>query len=163
MWNCNPETNRLPIWQKMSSTRVDKKWSEERAVCSVSCNANVPVLLTCTCTTANTVIGSLKSNWLQTKCKISGFAWFETRAAVGMRCALFGDFTQRRMVVSGQPIGPLLRTSWPLKVGPVGFPETSARNCLYALRKIPKERRYRFRVSLPRVKLLSMNYGWTVA
>ena len=44
MWNCNPETNRLPIWQKMSSSGVDKKWQQERAVCSASCNASAPVL-----------------------------------------------------------------------------------------------------------------------
>jgi len=62
---------------------------QRQCFCSVTCNS----------TAANTVIGSLKMNWLQTKCKISGFAWFEICAAVWMRSALFGDFTQRRVVI----------------------------------------------------------------
>jgi hypothetical protein len=34
----------------------------------------------------------------------------------------------------------LILDSCPLKVGPIGYPETSARNCHYALRDIPEER-----------------------
>jgi len=35
-------------------------------------------------------------------------------------------------------------TAWPLKMGPLGCPETSVRNCHSALRKIPKELRSQF-------------------
>jgi hypothetical protein len=55
--------------------------------------------------------------------------------------------------VSGQPIGPIFTgqdfqkeslscwISWPLKMGPIGCPETSVQNYQSTLRNIPEERR----------------------
>jgi len=34
----------------------------------------------------------------------------------------------------------MVKNSWPLKIGPTGFPETSARNYYYSLRNKPEER-----------------------
>jgi hypothetical protein len=34
------------------------------------------------------------------------------------------------------------KTTWPLKMGPIGYPETSVRNCHSALPKITEERRF---------------------
>jgi hypothetical protein len=47
---------------------------------------------------------------------------------------------------SGQPIGLIfkgqaVRTAWPLKMGPIGCPETSVTNYKSTLRNMPKERR----------------------
>ena len=54
---------------------------------------------------------------------------FEDSAAKCMRSALFLDVTQRMLGVS---------ISWPLKMEPIGCPETSVRNYQYILRDIPK-------------------------
>jgi hypothetical protein len=49
-------------------------------------------------------------------------------------------------------IGKLVRNrfrlsdSWPLKIGPIGCPETSVRDYKYSLRNNPKERSLRFRL-----------------
>jgi hypothetical protein len=63
-----------------------------------------------------------------------------------LRSALFGDFTQRRVVVSYRRFGKTYRShsKWPnspVKIGQIGCPETSVRNYHSTLRKIPKERR----------------------
>jgi hypothetical protein len=42
----------------------------------------------------------------------------------------------------GQTIALFLLDSWPLKMGPVGCPETSVMNCYYMLRNAPEERSY---------------------
>ena len=55
-----------------------------------------------------------------------------------MRSALFWNFTHRRFVVSYRHHSSW--TAWPLKMGPLGSPETSVRNYHSTLRKIPKER-----------------------
>jgi hypothetical protein len=69
-------------------------------------------------------------------------AWFQA--------AIFWDFKQRRMVASYRHFGTTYRpnlqgsfswAAWPLKRGPIGCPETSARNYRSTLPKIPKERR----------------------
>jgi hypothetical protein len=51
-------------------------------------------------------------------------------------CALSWDLTQRRMVVSYWRFG----TAWPLKRGPIGFPETSEGHNNSKKRQSPKER-----------------------
>ena len=45
-----------------------------------------------------------------------------------------------------QPVGHILKGQG-LKMGPIGCPETSVRNYISALRKIPKERRSKMRVT----------------
>ena len=40
----------------------------------------------------------------------------------------------------GQTVALFLLDSWPLKMGPMGYPETSVRNCYYMLRNVPEER-----------------------
>jgi len=77
--------------------------------------------------------------------------WFEASAAMWVRYALFGDFMQRRIVVSYRRFGKTYRsqlqgssislTIWPLKMGPIGCPETSVKNYYLMPRKIPKERK----------------------
>jgi len=57
----------------------------------------------------------------KSNCKISGF-----RREVGEKCALLGYY--------------FFFTSWPLKMGPKGCPETSVRNYHYSLRNNPEER-----------------------
>jgi hypothetical protein len=50
-----------------------------------------------------------------------------------MRSSLIWDVTQRRVIftdVSGKPIGPIFKgkavqEDWPLKMGTIGYPETS--------------------------------------
>ena len=68
-------------------------------------------------------------------------AWFQAAAAVYMRSELFCDFTQRRMVVSYRRFGTTYR-SHPLKMGPIGRPETSVRNYHSTLHKIPQKSVY---------------------
>jgi hypothetical protein len=63
-----------------------------------------------------------------------------------MTSALFRDFEQCRMAVSCRRFctthsSYLQKSSWRLKMGPIGCPITSVRNCHSTLRKIPKERR----------------------
>ena len=77
--------------------------------------------------------------------------WFEASAAIWVRYALFGDFVQRKIVVSYRRFGTTYRsplqgsssslTIWPLKIGSIGCPETSVRNYYLMLRKIPKQRK----------------------
>jgi len=55
-----------------------------------------------------------------------------------MRLALFWDFTQRWMVVPKRRDETTSCTAWPWKMGPIGCFETSVRNYLSTLRKIPK-------------------------
>jgi len=38
--------------------------------------------------------------------------------------------------------GKKSKISWSLKIGPIGYPETSVMNCHHILRNIPEERRY---------------------
>jgi hypothetical protein len=45
-----------------------------------------------------------------------------------MRSALFCDVTQRWLVILYRRFGTTDRISWPLKMVPIGFPETSAQN-----------------------------------
>ena len=64
-----------------------------------------------------------------------------------MRCALFWNFTQLKMLVTYWWFGKTCRsrlegTALPLKIRPTGFPETSVRHYHYTLRKIPEG--YRF-------------------
>ena len=47
-----------------------------------------------------------------------------------------GHFTWRPIYISGH----ITLRSWPLKMGPIGWPETSVRNCHYSLRNSPQER-----------------------
>ena len=64
----------------------------------------------------------------------------------------FWDITQRRVVIlyrcCGTTYWPNLQrsrspwASWPLKMGPIGCPETSVRNYHYMLYNIPEERRF---------------------
>jgi len=62
-----------------------------------------------------------------------------------MRTTLFGTVTQRVVVityqVSRQPIGPIFKGQWslPLKMGPIGCPETSGRSYHYSFRNSPEE------------------------
>jgi len=69
----------------------------------------------------------------------------------GYEIALFGDFTQRRMVVLYRRFGTTHRyrlQGSSLKMGPIGRPETSVRNYHanhYTLCKIPLESRSNLR------------------
>jgi len=68
-----------------------------------------------------------------------------------VRSAPSGDFMRRRMAVSCRRFGTTYRsqlqgssnhfTIWPLKMEPIGCPETSVRNYQLMLRKISKERK----------------------
>jgi hypothetical protein len=54
----------------------------------------------------------------------------------------FQDITDKTMQgVSALFKGQEVQTSWPLKMGPIGCPETSVQNCHSTLRNIPKEGR----------------------
>jgi len=100
------------------------------------------------CTGWHTAMGFLKvgvyNRSLQQECCV----WFEAFAAMWVGSALFGDFMQRRMVVSCRRFGTTHQsqlegsnsslTIWPLKMGPIGCPETSVRNYQLLLRKILK-------------------------
>jgi hypothetical protein len=58
------------------------------------------------------------------------------------RSALFWDITQRRMVILYRLFGTTHRsmTSWPLKMGPAGCPETSVKNYRSTLHNVREER-----------------------
>ena len=49
--------------------------------------------------------------------------------------------------VSGQPVGTIFKCEavWPLKIGPIGWPETSVTNCKSTMHNISEERRFRSR------------------
>ena len=65
-----------------------------------------------------------------------------------MRSSLFLDVKQRRLVVtdvSGQPVCPIFKdqgTAWALKMGPLGYPETSVNSYQYTLLNISEEQRF---------------------
>jgi len=65
---------------------------------------------------------------------------FENCALLGHYAPSSGNFL---LSASGQPIGPNIRgqgsklDSWPLKMGPIGCPETSVTNYHYSLRNDP--------------------------
>ena len=54
------------------------------------------------------------------------------------RSALFWDITQRIVAIPCRRFGTIYR-SWPLKMGQIGCPERSVRNCHHTLRNIPAE------------------------
>jgi hypothetical protein len=58
-----------------------------------------------------------------------------------MRTLLFGDITQRRLVVSYRRFGTTYQSIWPLNMGPVGCLEASVTNYQSMMRNIPEERR----------------------
>ena len=69
-------------------------------------------------------------------------------ATWNLRSALFWDITQRWVVVLYRRFGTNYLshlqgswTSWPLKMGPIGFPETSVQNYHSTLCNIPEARR----------------------
>jgi hypothetical protein len=78
--------------------------------------------------------------------------YFEKCALLGHRAASSGDllltFRENPSVQSSGVKNPKIGLltpeerldSWPLKMGPIGYPETSVRNCHYSLRNIPQER-----------------------
>ena len=85
------------------------------------------------CTHSNG-LGFLKVDDYNRSLQYQYCAWFEASAAVQTRSALLRDFTQSRMVVSCRRFGTVYRsrlpgsssslTIWPLKMGPIGCPET---------------------------------------
>jgi hypothetical protein len=77
-----------------------------------------------------------------------GLLWFQTSAAMFTRSALFWDITLRRVVIVYRRFGTTYRShltcqdfhSWPVKMGPIRFPETSVNNYHTTQRNIPEER-----------------------
>jgi hypothetical protein len=59
-----------------------------------------------------------------------------------VRRALFGDITQRRVVILYRRFGTIYRFHWSLKMGRIRCPETSVKDYQSTLRKIPEERRF---------------------
>jgi len=53
-----------------------------------------------------------------------------------MRSVLFWNVTQQIVVKNSKKT----LISWPLKMGPIGCPETSVRNCHFMARNIPEKR-----------------------
>jgi len=83
----------------------------------------------------------------RTPCVLHNLPFRSVLTVNGYEIALSADFTQLRAVVSYPRFGTAhwyrLQGS-SLKMGPIGCPETSARNYHSTLRKIPKEGRFQF-------------------
>ena len=56
-------------------------------------------------------------------------------------CALLGHYAAYGAQSLSTFRGKLSVPSWPLKMGPTGYPETSVRHYHYTLRNVPEERR----------------------
>ena len=80
-------------------------------------------------------------------------SWLQASFAKQMGTALFWAITNFLTDVSGQHVGPIfmgkeskkilhsmVQDSWPLRMGPIGSPETSVRNYHYMLRNSPEDR-----------------------
>jgi hypothetical protein len=63
-----------------------------------------------------------------------------------LRSSLFWDVKQLGLVVSCRCFGTPYesQTACPLKMGRIGFPETSVTNCQSTMHNIPEERRYHY-------------------
>jgi hypothetical protein len=83
-------------------------------------------------------------------------SWFQASAAMLMRSALFRGVTQRRGVIHYRRSGKSYRShlqrslslvklhwiSWPLKMGPIRYPETSVKDCHSTLRNTPEAQKF---------------------
>jgi hypothetical protein len=104
---------------------------------------------------SNTTTG-IRCN-LETECSVyvmcAGTKVYEIHLCevrTGKRSALFWDITQRRVVIVYRLFGTtyqsyLKKSRSPLKMGPIGCPETSVQNYRTTLLNIPEERRFRLR------------------
>jgi hypothetical protein len=104
------------------------------------------------------------------------YAGFQASTTVSMRCALFWDFTQRRMVLPYRRFGTTYQSHLDKSsslncltsqdgIVPIGCPETSLRNYYSTLGKTPKEPRsqsgfmitkYCWSISISRIFQLSV-------
>ena len=66
----------------------------------------------------------------------------KAHSQINSRSALIRNVTQRAVAIPSSSSSFLsCLDSWPLKMGPIGCPETSVRNCHFTLRDSPEQRR----------------------